>query len=105
MIKYKALAMALTVAAATATGGIASASNAQFPAEFKAMIEKIHSNQAEQRSRIMDEIRTTNTSARKSPAEFEKMLESIRVMQMKNRSKVMEIVNNTRPEIKVVVIT
>jgi hypothetical protein len=100
MITYKALAIALTIAAATTTSGIASASSVKSPAEFQTMIEKIHSQQAEQRSRIMDNIRGANKSARKSPAEFKKMLENIHAMQMKNRAKVMEIVKRTHPKKK-----
>lgn len=95
MINSKALAIALTIGVATSASAIANAASAKSPADFQVMIEKIHSQQAAQRSHIMDKVMSTRAVSVKgplSPAAFQKMLENIHAIQVSNRVKVLEIV-------------
>ncbi|NQU59124.1 MAG: hypothetical protein HQ513_17980 [Rhodospirillales bacterium] len=93
MINKKALAIALTIGVMTATSGIANASDSKSPAEFQAMIEKIHARQATQRADIKD---MTRGKGAKSAAEFQAMIEKIHTLQARNRAKVWEIVQEIR---------
>lgn len=90
MIKYKALAIALTLGMATATGGIAHASNAKSPAEFQVMIDKIHANQARQRARIKDHLAT-----HRDP-QFLAMLEKIHANQARTRANIKQSIKEAK---------